>query len=572
MASIQSASTTGDVQETTVLGKRSRGPLTERSTNANPKRSKPAPDSRPRDIENIQPEQDKPTSDSSASVLELTVDNDHLEVDETDVVVFDEDQEDNGEVDDAKAKEQAAQFKNWFRFCDQNDQLTHLSPDERGRRIENCHERFKFMLLSLIKTAQGTKKEEFTNSEAADSPPFTFAWWVFFLKMEPEQVMELLMASLAEPVKVILGGPLTGKELLALPSQWQGCNLWAVYTDVFTRRSGFDHSDVSDPDLARYCGSGTSKDGLESRLEHYENVFFGKRKTEPTTHGSWLVREDVQMNLHVIAVFDQCIADKPYVLLMELLLTILLQAFPSRPSDSGLFRTISALEMIKKATPNDIAKSKHIPLNGAVQSLQGLWYTAREGQSCHNCHATWKRGMARRSAEPGLPFTSWICRACYDYRRAKGVDRPLELETLKLFRHQFKQMVGEKPAPGEPCPGCLRSTIVRCGGPQKEIILRNPLENGGSASHVSANQQLNFHSIPQKASPSERGLITLGPSHLEVSRVPRVSEFRALPSGESQKETMPLSLLGSGGSAKPASVSRRLNCRFLTQSQWLEEY
>ena len=34
------------------------------------------------------------------------------------------------------------------------------------------------------------------------------------------------------------------------------------------------------------------------------------------------------MNLRVIAAFNQCEANQPYVLLMELLLTILLQALP----------------------------------------------------------------------------------------------------------------------------------------------------------------------------------------------------------------------------------------------------
>ena len=55
------------------------------------------------------------------------------------------------------------------------------------------------------------------------------------------------------------------------------------------------------------------------------------------------------MNLRIIAVFDHCEADKPYVMLMELLSTILLQALPL--SASGVFRNASTVKMIQRATP-----------------------------------------------------------------------------------------------------------------------------------------------------------------------------------------------------------------------------
>ena len=87
--------------------------------------------------------------------------------------------------------------------------------------------------------------------------------------MSPELVLGRLMASLAESVKVITGGPVSGEELLMLPSQWKGCYLLRKNTEIFTR---FVDEDASQPDVARYCGSGTSKIGLHSQLTAYERT------------------------------------------------------------------------------------------------------------------------------------------------------------------------------------------------------------------------------------------------------------------------------------------------------------
>ncbi len=59
-----------------------------------------------------------------------------------------------------------------------------------------------------------------------------FAWWVFLVPMRSEVVLDRLMASLPNAVKVILGGPLNSEEFLLLPSKWNGCKLWAIYTDI----------------------------------------------------------------------------------------------------------------------------------------------------------------------------------------------------------------------------------------------------------------------------------------------------------------------------------------------------
>ena len=81
---------------------------------------------------------------------------------------------------------------------------------------------------------------------------------------------------------------------------------------------------MSEPDTTRYCGSETAQLGIDSRLSSYISVNKGSKKVESERNGNWLIRKDVRMNLRCIAVFNSCETPKPYVLLMELLSTILL--------------------------------------------------------------------------------------------------------------------------------------------------------------------------------------------------------------------------------------------------------
>ena len=155
-----------------------------------------------------------------------------------------------------------------------------------------------------------------------------------------------------------------------LPSEWKRCNLWAIYTEIFRKNvlgEGF-----TKPDVGRYCGSGTIRLGVEQRLNAYVSADQGIRKPKNGSHGRRLVRKDVRMNLRVPAVFNQCKTPKPYVMLMELLSSILLQTFPQQ--SSGEYRRVSTVDMIQRATPQDLPEAKHEPLNRAAQCLQGLWY------------------------------------------------------------------------------------------------------------------------------------------------------------------------------------------------------
>ena len=77
--------------------------------------------------------------------------------------------------------------------------------------------------------------------------------WVFLIYLFSKKALDHLIASLADAVKVILGGPLNSEELLVLPSERRGCKPRVFYTDVFRRKildEGF-----TEPEVGRYCDS-----------------------------------------------------------------------------------------------------------------------------------------------------------------------------------------------------------------------------------------------------------------------------------------------------------------------------
>ena len=79
----------------------------------------------------------------------------------------------------------------------------------------------------------------------------------------------------------------------------------------------------------------------------YEGMNKRGTKPEKGLHTELIAQESVSTNLRVISVFDQSKIAKPYVMLMELLLTILLQTLPL--DTTGSHRNQSTIEMIRKA-------------------------------------------------------------------------------------------------------------------------------------------------------------------------------------------------------------------------------
>ena len=358
--------------------------------------------------------------------------------------IYDEDVEDVEDGDTVDTAEGAEQLREWFHYSDRGDRLAGLNSQEQDNRIGRCRARLSFILAALIQTAQQIQKAEFNDPNKSKEVPFGFAWWVFFSKMILEKVLDIMMASLSNTAKVILGGLMDSKELLLLPSKWEGCKLWGVYTDIFK--------------AARYCGSGTNKKGVASRMNMYPAVHNGTRKAEEGAHGDLLMRE--QPNLRLIAAFDPSATSKPYVLLMELLLSILLQTL-----NTGTVKTYmraSTIDMIQGATPLGLPKPS-VALNNAAQCLQPLYFK-RQGTVCGNENCGTTETPQWLSADPGVPFSLVICSACYIYRKThNGDERPAKLAARpkKVYRPDLIKQAGPKPTGKSPCPGCGRTDVPK---------------------------------------------------------------------------------------------------------------
>ncbi len=68
-----------------------------------------------------------------------------------------------------------------------------------------------------------------------------------------------------------------------------------------------------------------------ARLRDYSNIVNKQKKIDGRNNVEWLLGGWdglLTMNLRILAVFNHCLVDKPYVLLMDLLSTMLLQTLP----------------------------------------------------------------------------------------------------------------------------------------------------------------------------------------------------------------------------------------------------
>ena len=335
-----------------------------------------------------------------------------------------------------------------------------------------------------------------------------------------KKVLDMMMASLSNTAKVILGGDMGSEELLLLPSKWEGCKLWGVYTDIFKKdtlvpvnpsRGGrtdfggvvtFDRDETVD-EAARYCGSGTDrKNGVAARMNMYPAMRNGTRKAEPGAHADFLKRKDP--NLRLIAVFDPSATAKPYVLLMEQLLSILLQTL--NIGTTKKFMRASTIAMIRRATPRDLPQPQYERLNNAAQCLQGLFYTRHGGSVCANENCGTTETDSWCSADPGVPFSRVICSTCYYYRRKhNGEERPAKLAAKPKgsaeMTWQNKQAQGQ--LENTLALGVVGQTLRKeVGSSQREISI-NPDGLHGSAVPVGASRHLRFQSMEAKKSSGE---------------------------------------------------------------------
>ncbi|KAL8876330.1 MAG: hypothetical protein Q9198_005454, partial [Flavoplaca austrocitrina] len=187
------------------------------------------------------------------------------------------------------------EMREWIEEDEANDQLLSLPAEVRLARIENCTTRFSRILSVLVMTALSIPKSDYDDWAKNKTLPFSFKWWVFFVTIAVDKILAILMASISDRVKVILGGPLSFKELLLLPDRWRKCTWWGVYTDIVR-----EHVDDS---VHHYVGSATSKHGAKSRLNTYEKMMNGG-KLEKGDHCKMLSRKDVDKNFRLFAYFN----------------------------------------------------------------------------------------------------------------------------------------------------------------------------------------------------------------------------------------------------------------------------
>ena len=454
----------GKGQAQPVLGKRE--PLAPLDANASSKKRRLTSDSHPEE-------------DHLPTAVKVDDDNDNVDADAPRVgtvrtigdiaytVADEDDEEDDVEV----VNEQSKQYTDWLRQHESSGLVESLGPDVVDLRLSECELRFRYMLEHLIALAESFSKETFGNMARM---PMTFPWFTFFVHMDAEKVLPRLLASLAKSVKVILGGPLTTAELLQLPTEWKSRKFWGVYTDILTNIDGKEE--------ARYCGSSTNKNGMQARLNQYEQIRRGTSKQEPSSHSTWLQKKDVEVNLRVIAVFKTN-TPKPYILLMEILGTILLQTLKTYKSEQtrGMnYRTSEALEMVRDATPVGLPMAKHQRLNGAIQCLQGLYYRPhKSGALCANPNCATALDVNNLAMwyafNPGMPFDGWICYNCYGHRLShQGKERPAEFEDRRREKDEFMAQVGKEPPVGTACPGCMHVPVDNAWAIPRSEILDEP--------------------------------------------------------------------------------------------------
>ena len=154
------------------------------------------------------------------------------------------------------------------------------------------------------------------------------------------------------------------------------------------------------------------EEGVEKRLKTYPKIHGNPRiAAEKGAHGMFLRRKDEQANLRLIVIFSQSMTAKQYVILMELLLSLLLQIFSFEIRETCM--RASTIEIIKRATPQHLPAPESEGLNHAAQCHQGLYHSRLENVICanENCGAT--ETFRWYNADSGMPLTRHICYACH---------------------------------------------------------------------------------------------------------------------------------------------------------------
>ncbi|CAF9913010.1 hypothetical protein IMSHALPRED_000876 [Imshaugia aleurites] len=145
--------------------------------------------------------------------------------------------------------------------------------------------------------------------------------------------------------------------------------------------------DLGKPGLGPGTGPiayGYDQAGVEDRLKNYVGVDIGTRKADGRSHEKMLARSHKHMNLCIIADSKQGKTPKLYVMLMELLSSILLQRFSLQSAERNLRG--SKIEMTQKARPRDLPKVRHNSFDtNAAQCHQGLFFRPSKATVYKKC-------------------------------------------------------------------------------------------------------------------------------------------------------------------------------------------
>ncbi|KAK5453356.1 DNA-binding proteins Bright/BRCAA1/RBP1 and proteins containing BRIGHT domain [Exophiala xenobiotica] len=310
--------------------------------------------------------------------------------------------------------------------CPIPKELSALSWIERQHRLMKYELRLKSVLESLQQSAQAISWEKI-RTRKMEEIGMHLGWWHFLCDMSIKPVLPLLLKGAPETVCLVLGGPLSRTELLLLPAKWEGVTLFGIYLDVVTGETV-----ENDDAMKGYVGSATGATGLNQRLSRYPGVNNRTRKPDPKSARERLIsQKGSEINLRVLAVFDGALTPRPYVMLSELCHTVLLQTWEDRP---GKHLSPASIDIMREATPNDVAVKKFKGLNRASQLLEGL-SARRMGRVCDNC----KRQDPPHyyNAIQGLAFQAILCDLCHKYQKSHGKPRPAELEQLRIARAEY---------------------------------------------------------------------------------------------------------------------------------------
>ena len=244
--------------------------------------------------------------------------------------------------------------------------------------------------------------------------------------------MSRCLAAIPPEVKSVLGKEVFTKEyLLAIPKDWRHCKGWGVYLDILT---GPSITNLDGYEL--YVGGSTSKKGLRNRMNDYVRVKrTGNKGTLSGTHIDHVCRSDIEINLRPLALFSRDSVPRPYVYLLEKIMSVFLQTYSGagRKRAGHAYSTLASLQWTQLCVPPDLPKVHFKGMNSACQLLQGISAPKRRNRVCFQCKKT-DDGKKWYYSDSDQPFVDYMCKNCYQVKRRSGNTRTAEQQSKVQVR------------------------------------------------------------------------------------------------------------------------------------------